>query len=243
MSLNFKLKTIFAVVAILCTTSISFAQFSGGGRLGVNFANLRGSSVVDNSMLIGYNVGGFVNYSMSDLMSGDISEILSIQTEMTIQTKGAKAQYATLTPDSLTETSNMTQNFTYVEIPLIAKFTFTPGRGISYFGEGGFFLGALMGLSMDGEKSWDDDLDKETDPRKYRQEYSGFDAGIVIGGGASMPFGGRNSPWSAFANIRYALGLKNIGEEKDKTPEILKPYLEEVKTNTLSLVFGVTYVF
>jgi len=243
MAVNFKIKTMLALVTMLCTVSISFAQFSGGGRLGVNFANLRGSSVVDNSMLIGYNAGGFINYEMKDMMTGDIAEILSFQTELTIQTKGTKAQYSTLDADSLMETFSANQNFTYVEIPIIAKFTFTPGRSISYFGEGGFYLGALVGLSIDNEKSWDHDLDKSTDPRKYWQEYSGFDAGVLIGGGASMPFGGRRSPWSAFANIRYTLGLKNIGEEKENTHAIHKPYLEDVKTNTLSLVFGVLYKF
>lgn len=243
MTIHFKLKAILAVILIFATSSVTFAQFSGGGKIGVNFANLRGESVKDNSMLIGYNIGGFVNYSMHDMMSGDLADILSIQTELTIETKGAKAEYATLDNSADTETYIATQNFTYAVIPLIAKFTFTPGKSISYFGEGGFYLGALVGVSMDGENSWNHDLDKSTDPRKYREEYSGFDAGLLFGGGASMPFGGRRSPWSAFANLRYELGLMNIGEEKDGTPDVLRPYLQDVKTNTLSLVLGVSYLF
>lgn len=243
MTLNLKMKSIFALIIFLSSISISYAQFSAGGKLGVNFANLRGESVKDNSMLIGYNIGGFVNYSMYDLMSGDIADILSFQTELTIETKGAKAEYALLDQDSMAYTFNAPQNFTYVVIPLIAKFSFTPSKKITYYGEGGFFLGALVGVTIDGEKSWDTDQDKTTDPRKFREEYSGFDAGVLIGGGAAMPFGGRNSPWSAFANIRYELGLMNIGQEKNKTPDVQKPYIQDVKTNTFSLVLGVAHKF
>lgn len=227
----------------MCTIGFSYAQFSGGGRLGVNFASLRGESIKDNSMLIGYNIGGFLNYSMKEYMSGEMADIFSLQTELTVQTKGAKAQYADLNNATESTTKISTQNFTYVEIPLIAKFTFTPGRSLSYFGEGGFYLGSLVGVAVDGSKSWNHDDDKSTDPRKFREEYSGFDAGILVGGGAIMPFGGRRSPWAAFANLRYALGLMNIGQEKEKTPDELKPYIQDVKTGTLSLVFGVSYMF
>lgn len=236
-------RLVLTAIVLFCTVTFSFAQMSGGGRLGINFANLRGESVKDNSMIIGYNVGGFLNYSMKEFMSGDIADILSFQAEMTLQSKGANAEYATLDSNEDTETFIAKQLFTYVEIPVIAKFSFTPGKKFTYFGEGGLFLGALVGVTIDGEKSWNHDLDKSTDPRKYREEYSGFDAGVLFGGGASMPFGGRNSPWAAFANLRYTLGLMNIGQEKDKTPEVLKPYLQSVKTNTLSLVFGVSYMF
>lgn len=238
-----KFKSALLIFVILCASTVSFAQFSGGGRLGVNFSNLRGSSVNGNSMLVGYNIGGFVNYGLSDWFSGDLAEIMSVQTELTIQSKGATMTYSLLDASAVPYVFEAKQNFTYAEIPLLAKFTFTPGRKISYFGEAGFFLGALIGLTIDGEKSWDHDQESGTDPRKYRQEYSGFDFGLAIGGGVSVPFGGRRSPWSAFANLRGSIGLMNIGEEKEKTPDVMKPYLEDVKTGTLSLVFGVAYAF
>ena len=231
------------MMAILCASTISMAQFTGGGRLGVNFSNLRGSSVVGNSMLIGYNIGGFVNYSLNDWLSGDIADILSVQSELSVQTKGATLQYSLLDANGDPYVFEGKQVFTYAEIPLLAKFTFRPSRNFSYFGEAGFFLGALTGLTIDGEKSWDHDQERTTDPRKYRQEYSGFDFGVSIGAGVSVPFGGRNTPWSAFANVRGSIGLMNIGEEKEKTPDVMKPYLEDVKTGTLSLLFGVAYAF
>jgi hypothetical protein len=237
---------IFKTLLLLISLTIglqSFAQFTGGGRVGVNFSNLRGSSVVDNSMIVGYQIGGFVNYSLVDMLTGDLADIMSVQAELNVETKGTNAQYATLDANAATETFEAKQVFTYVSIPLLAKFTFTPSRKFSYFGEGGIFLGSLVGVTIDGEKSWNHDLDQSTDPRKYREEYSGYDFGVIIGGGASMPFGGRNTPWAAFANLRYELGLMNIGDPKDKTPDVLLPYLEDVKTSAISLTFGVSYMF
>lgn len=243
MAIHSKLRILLTALVFVGMTAFTMAQFSGGGRLGVNFSNLRGSSISGNSMLIGYNIGGFVNYRMSDVMTGKISEIMSLQTELTIQSKGATADYASLDANAEPVGIEAEQNFTYAEIPLLARFTFTPSKKFSYFGEAGVFLGALVGVSIDGENSWNHDLDKTTDRRKYRQEYSGFDFGVALGAGASMPFGGRKSPWAVFANIRGAVGLMNIGEEKGGTPDVLKPYLQDVKTGTLSLAFGVAYKF
>ncbi len=242
MTLYAKLRT-FLLLLALTGASAAFAQFTGAGRVGVNFSNLRGSSVTGNSMLIGYNIGGFVNYSMKEWVSGKMEDIFSIQTGLSVQQKGATLDYSTLSNGGEETKISAEQVFTYAEIPLLAKFTFTPGRSFSYFGEAGFFLGALTGLTVNGKKSWDDDLNKSTDPRKYREEYSGFDLGLSIGAGVSMTVGGRRSPWSVFGNVRGSMGVMNIGEAKEKTPEVLIPYLKDVKTGTVSLLAGVAYAF
>jgi hypothetical protein len=245
------IKSIILAVLFVCTVSFSFAQFSAGGRLGVNLANLSGSSVENNSMLIGYNVGGFVNFSMEDIISSDLGEILSFQAELSVQTKGTQADYFFIAPEDPTSTiitvEDVPQNFTYVEIPVLAKFTIPTGRksDLSVFAEAGPFLGALFGVTVDGEKSRDDDNDKQTDPRKFREEYSGYDFGLAAGAGLMyrLPFGGRTQPWSALFNFRYSLGLSNIGEFKEKTIDMPESALEDIKTNTMGILLGVAYKF
>jgi len=238
------LKALFITFALMGLSSLTFAQFTAGGRLGVNLANLRGSSIENNKMIAGYNVGGFINYSFEDLIPGEIGNILSAQVELSVQTKGTSTQYPFIEPNSTVEVKkDIKQNFTYVQFPVLARFTFGEPGELNYFGEAGFYGASLFGLTIDGEKSHDHDLDTDTDPRKYREEYSGFDFGLCIGGGVSYPFGGDDSPWAVFGNIRYSLGLKNIGESKDKTPGFLTTYLKDVKTNTISILFGVSYSF
>jgi len=220
------------------------AQFTAGGRVGANFSNLRGSSVENSKMLVGYNIGAYFNFGMEDAISSDFGEILSIETELSVQTKGATADNLMKNAEGSFDTLNVKQNFTYVQVPLLAKFTFGDRRrGPMYFGEGGFYGSALFGLTMDGEKRYDHDGDPATDRRSYRDDYSGFDYGVVIGGGIVVPFGGRRSPWQFYGNVRYSLGLANIAEPKDETPEEIQGYLQEVKTSTISVLAGLLYKF
>ncbi|MCB0805003.1 MAG: PorT family protein [Bacteroidales bacterium] len=233
------------ILALLLTTTTLFAQFSAGPRIGVNLANLRGSSVDGNGMILGYNIGGFVNYSMKDALSGDIAEMLSIQAELSVETKGTKSNYLIINGESLPDVQKVKQNFTYLQIPVLAKFSFESGSDLGYFGEAGFFMGALIGLAVDGNKSWDHDFDNSTDLRKYREEYSGFDFGLAIGGGVTypLPFDFLGDNVVGYANARYCLGLSNIGEAKKKTPEMIVPLVDDVKTGTISLLFGLAYTF
>jgi len=239
------LKALAIAIFLTGLTVVSYAQITAGGRIGVNFANLRGSSVANNSMNVGYNIGGFVNYSMEDMITSDFGKIFSVQAELSVQQKGATTDYIfyTDTLGNVETKKNYKQVSTYLQIPILGVFTFGDPKSLQYFGEAGFYAAALSGLTVDGEVSRDDDQDAVTDKRKYREEYSGFDYGVIIGGGASMPFGGRNSPWRAYANLRLALGLSNIGELQDKNIDIPAGQLEDVKTTTISLLLGVAYSF
>ena len=237
-------RTLLIAFALICFHVGATAQFTTGGRIGVNFSSLRGSSVQNSKMLVGYNIGPYFNFGMEDAISSDFGEILSIQTELSVQSKGASVDYLMTNAESSFDTVNVKQTFTYVQVPLLAKFTFGDKRGgLKYYGEGGVFGSALFGLTVDGEKRYDHDGDPQTDRRTYRDDYSGFDYGVVIGGGIIIPFGGRRSPWEFYANVRYSLGLANIAEPKDETPDDIQNYLQEVKTSTLSVLAGIIYKF
>lgn len=132
-----KLKKLFIAFAIVGLSTTSYAQFTIGGRLGINMNNLRGSGVIaDNSnMLIGYNLGGFLNYEMEELIDGKFGEMFSVQGEFTIQSKGTKFKFGG-------ESSNL--SFTYVQVPILGKVNYPVNDKINAFGEAGFFMGALF---------------------------------------------------------------------------------------------------
>ena len=239
------LRKVTLTLAILLTATALFAQYTAGPRIGINLANLRGSSVENNKMTIGYNVGGFVNYSLEDVLTGELADIMSVQAELSVQTKGTKFDFPGVDDEMQPVTKSVKQSFTYVQVPVLAKFSFETNNDLGYFGEAGFFMSSLFGLTIDGEKSWDHDGDPNTDRRKYREEYAGFDLGAVIGGGVTypLPIGSQSNPLVGYANVRYGLGLANIGEPKKNTPEVLKEMVEDVKTNTLSILLGVAFKF
>ena len=88
-----KFKVFLIAIAFLGLNSGAIAQITGGGKVGVNLSNLRGSSVENSEMLIGYNIGIFANYAMDDLISGDFGEMFSIQAELSVQQKGATLDF------------------------------------------------------------------------------------------------------------------------------------------------------
>lgn len=238
-----KLRILLIAIAFLGLNAGLIAQFTGGGRAGVNLSSLRGSSVENSSMIVGYNIGIFANYAMDEVIRSDFGEMFSIQVEVSAQTKGASLDYPVIDSEGIVDTVAVKQNFTYVPIPILAKLSFGDPKGITGFGEAGVFAAALFGLSQDGKKTYDHDNDPDTPDRKYRDEYAGFDYGIVIGAGLNIPFGGRKSPWHAFGNVRYSLGLANIGEFKEKTMPELEGYLSDVKTSTITILVGIGYKF
>lgn len=231
-----KLKNLIIAIAILGMGTNTFAQMSIGGRAGINMNNLHGSSVNNNKMLIGYNVGGIFNYEMEELIGGTFGEMFSLQGEFTVQSKGAKFEYT-----FNGQTEKMNQVFTYVTIPILGKVNYPVTDKIDIFGEAGFFMSALVGVTVDGEKSRTiavDPVTGEEVKRKWREEYKPWDFGIALGAGASMPI--PNTKLTGYVNLRYSLGLSNIGEFSEKS-DMLESELDGIKTNAFSFLLGVTY--
>ncbi len=246
--IRFKNFRIILIAISFVIVNIATAQYTGGGRIGINASNLRGSSVKNNSMLIGYNIGGFVNAGGEDILKGDIAEILSLQVELTVESKGATMDYPSIKTTADTtlpypQPPSSKMNLTYVSLPILAKFTFGEKKSINYFAEAGFYAAGLFGVSVDGETKYDDDLDPKTDRRNYRDDFNGFDFGLVIGGGISIPFGGRKSPWRAYGDLRYSAGLSSVGEYRPGTPPVYADYVKDIKVSAISLLFGVSYAF
>lgn len=229
------LKTLILVFVMAVFPGFLFAQYTFGVKAGANFANLTGSSVENNSMIVGYNFGGLFNYSMEDVISGPFGEIFSLQIELYGETKGTESDYLFTNPDTLL--TGVEQNFTYITIPVLAKFTFGDPDMLQFYFNAGFFGSSLFGLKIDGEVKRDHDDEAATDRRKYREEYAGFDMGVLAGVGANFPL---NDHWAVFVDGRYAMGLTNIGEFKS-AQDIPEEQLEDVKTTTIGASAGILY--
>ncbi len=237
----YNLGTLVLCAGLLFNIQLLQAQLFVGGRIGPNLATLHGSSVKNNSMIIGYNVGGFVNFAFTEQTNKKIGQIFTIQAELSAETKGTKSDYMLIDPNNGNQTVNVTeQRFTYVSVPVLAKFSFGDPKKLRLFAEAGFFGASLFGLKIDGKSRRDNDGIQTTDERKYSEEYAGFDFGLLVGTGVSVPVGGRKSPYCVYGNIRYSAGLNNIGSYRG-TIDIPEDNLKDVKTGTVNLLFGFTY--
>lgn len=249
-----KIKVFVLAVLMVFAGFYVQAQYSGGVVAGVNFSNLTGTSVQNNKGLTGYSIGILGNLGMEELFHGDFGKIFSIQAELLLNQVGATMSFPddSLATDTMITTASTLIDrklaFSFVKVPILAKFNFGNPKGLNYFGEIGVYGAGLFGMTIDGEKKRDHDNKSFTDPRNYRDEFEGFDFGAIVGAGLSMPFGGRNNPWRIFGNVRYNLGLRNIVSSNiinstSKAPYHFELYMEEIKTNALNVSLGVSYRF
>ncbi len=238
------LKTLVLAAFLTGIATTSFAQMKIGGRLGLNMANLRGESIQNNSMLLGYNVGVSFDYGFKDVFKSDFGEKFSVGIEVAASQKGATTDYLFYSDTLHTAIDTVTgakQVSTYIEIPILAKYTFGDPKGVHFYAEAGFYVASLFGLTINGDKWRDNDQNSETDRRKYREEYTGFDYGAILGGGVLIPIGGRRSPWLISGDVRYSMGFTNIGELKKGTIDIPAEQLKDIKTSAFSVLVGVVY--
>jgi hypothetical protein len=122
-------KMLFVLVcaAVSVTTQ---AQLSVGAKGGVNFTSIVGDDVSGYKMKTGIHLGGYVNVP--------VTGPFSVQPELYFSTQGAKWK------------GGGTTQLSYLQIPVLAKFTSASG----FFGETGPQLGFLMSAKdkSDGEK-------------------------------------------------------------------------------------------
>ncbi|MAC94052.1 MAG: hypothetical protein CMC96_00985 [Flavobacteriales bacterium] len=129
-----------AAISLGLVAGVNAQETKFGLKAGLNLANVSGDDVEDNSMLIGFQIGGYAHLG--------ISEAFAIQPEILFDAKGSKFEGGG-------EEANF--NLNYITIPVLAKLMVTD--------ELGFHLGPQLGLLMSAEFDGEDVKDnyKSTD--------------------------------------------------------------------------------
>lgn len=105
------MKRILLIACLFCTTSLMAQNFAVGVKAGVNVTNFTGGDfgTASKSALIGYHVGGYMNFKLGKV---------SLQPELLLSSAGAKF-------DASGNTNNI--KLTYVSIPVMLKYRTTSG--------------------------------------------------------------------------------------------------------------------
>lgn len=188
-----------AAVSICVLPNAVFARgLAVGPKLGLDLANLTGSDVQNNSIKIGAEIGGYLTYSFSDL--------IALQPELIYTMKGANFDVGGRT---------FSDNFNYLEIPILARLSFLKGKTHPIV-----FLGPEVAMLLSADANGTDIKDR----------LNSTDFGIVLGAGVGLGLG----RGTLTIDARYDLGLTSIGKEQaGKTPD--------VKNSVISLTVG--YLF
>lgn len=167
---------------------------SFGLKGGVNFSNLYVEDVDDENMLVGFNVGGFVEIPLNSL--------ISIQPELGFTTKGSEVRY-----DNFFAEGSTKFRLSYIEAPVLLRFNITRNFNIHAGPYVGYLVDArIKSEDADGTTTDEDELNEDDLER--------IDFGVAAGLG--VEFGGFG------IGARYNYGLTTVGKEQTILGEIFE---------------------
>ncbi|MFA0961492.1 porin family protein [Roseivirga sp. BDSF3-8] len=161
------MKKIFLVVAIafMAVATANAQDASFGLRGGVNIASLNGDDAGDLDSKIGFHVGGFAQFALSDMVVLEPNVLFSL--------KGASAEteiFGTTVEESI--------NLSYIDVPVLARIYVAEGFNV--------FVGPRLGLNLGGTyKAEADGESEEEDIEDLRTLTLGLNAGL----GYELPSG------------------------------------------------------
>ena len=185
------MKKLSIVFLLLTAASPAFAQWGGGLKAGLNIANFVGDDADGSDPRIAYHIGGYLNTSISDM--------ISFQPELLISSVGSKTKESGTDPDLGDYSVEANAKLTYVTLPLM--FVFNLNESVNL--QAGPQLGVLASAKL--EYDIESDFITMSGTEDVKEQFKAVDVGINAGVGAN--FGLIN------ATLRYSLSLMEIGEE------------------------------
>ncbi|MBV4356195.1 porin family protein [Pinibacter aurantiacus] len=176
-------------ILVICSTLVLFSlgaksQISYGVKVGFNASNVSNS---DGKTLSGGHVGGLVNYALS--------KNFALQGEVLYSTQGCRYKAGEFGPFSLSLNSTLS----YINIPILAQYYFTPG----FYVEAGPQIGFLTSAKLDNYDPADNDGHAYKDYFKSTDFSGGIGLGYIF---KKINLG---------IDARYTFGLSNIAKESD----------------------------
>lgn len=157
---NMKKGLILVLFALVST--VSFAQISWSGKVGMNMSNFTGDMETD--MRVGFNLGVGMEYSFTDLWS--------LQTGLMFSQKGAKSEV---------EGESEKYNPLYLEIPVMAGARFAVTDNQSVLVKAGPYFG--IGIAGKVKSEYSEDGESFSEKADFFGDDGGkrFDCGLGIG--------------------------------------------------------------
>lgn len=220
--MRIQLKSVLVAAFLLTLPTMLSAQASVGFRGGLSMASVSGDDVEDLTSTTGVNIGAFVNFPVSD--------IVSIQVGAGFAQKGAEEDDEAVSIDAFPTKIRVN----YVEVPLLLKIAPPTSGSVAFNLFVGPAIGFKAGCSVSviggpevnplGEDSLDCD-DPELDI-----QLTSTDFGAMGGVGVDIAVGDRTS---LVIQGFYNLGLTNINDTDAED--------ESAKNGAFSLLAGLSF--
>ena len=241
-------KLLYVLPVLMLIGSLACAQgLTGKGfKVGLNLATWGGSDAddlggaedlvpgmsIDKKIRLGFSVGGFLTFS--------ISETFSIQPELIYTMKGVKYEMSGSFEEmgvTITYDGEDIFKLAYLEVPLLAKISFSSGSSIRPNLQIGPAMAILLSakddweLSVTGEEQGVSMTISESDEEDVKDDFKDIDFGLVFGGGLDFDVG----TGTVTVDARYSLGLLNIPDVEGDEDE------PSIKNNVISVMLGYSF--
>ncbi|MDR2650870.1 MAG: PorT family protein [Prevotellaceae bacterium] len=124
-------KVLLITLVALLGIATANAQIKVGAKAGVNLSTL--SDMDDAKFKLGFHVGGFAEFAISDR--------IAIQPELLYSTQGTSFSES-LTEEGITATADVNFNLSYINLPVLLKVKLAEGLNIEVGPQVGFLLSA-----------------------------------------------------------------------------------------------------
>lgn len=224
------MKKILFVMALVMALAISASAqdpvkgLTGAGfKAGLVMAKASGDNIdmaeeetgIDAGYLMGFAVGGFIEYSFSPSFA--------IQPEILYNTKGVKFK-----SDEFDVTDKITM--TYMQIPVLLKFNIPTAGKFDPFIYAGPSIGILLSAN-DKLEGTDEDYDED-----IKDSFKSTDISAVLGLGAGFPMGASGQ---LTFEVRYDMGLTNVAEDMVIEDETVAG---DAKTGSIGFLVGFSFL-
>lgn len=209
-------KTIFIATLILSLTSMVYAS-SAGLKLGANFSSGTGDDIEDAEYTPGFVGGAFLDL--------EINHFFSIQPEFLFSMKGGAQE-----DSSALGKGRLELDISYLEIPLLAKFTLNTG-GLNPF----FMVGPYIAFELDSEARLKGEsvIGINVDSTDHSPDVADIDFGLMLAGGAEYPV---SQSGSLTGELRFSLGLLSVDDPDQGDPD-------DVRNIVFALIIGYSHTF
>lgn len=180
---------LFGLLLAVCLTifpASSQETFKMGVKGGINVANLYTADESNSNMIAGFNMGVFARLPLSDM--------LTIQPELYVSTKGASITYNSLLVDGTAKF-----NLTYLELPVVCIVRLSEHINVQF--------GPYVSYLVDGKVSNMSNVQLFNFEQNINvNDYNRIDAGLVAGIGIVVH--------SITMGARYNYGFVKVGKEQ-----------------------------
>jgi len=195
------------VLAGVVVAGSAAADFEKGVKAGVNIATLSGDAVKDAKSVTGIVGGVFLSVGFGPL---------AVEPDILFTQKGA-----TFNQDVLGTAIKFTQDFSYIDIPVLLKYNIIPAGPVKPYIGAGPAVSFLMSAKSKAE------IAGATNTTDVKDALQSYDYSVVVDAGVTFSV----AVLKLSADVRYAIGLADIS----KTSGV------STKNSVISILAGVAF--